>query len=268
MRSAHPRTKNLALSSASATARASPSMGAYLDSAGWVKRLPTRVILHPSGQQNGMVLVQVQCFCNNQKPIPSLDQSVARQVGLSLSKIVTPFSISSVIMSLDSLKSLSSSSSHTNGLSGFSRCQKGCIRSAMLNVYATWLTSPNQDRTSVMFLGVGKSRMACRYFPQGRTLSRVITNPANSTSGLQNVNLSGFNVMPFLPQTSSHWMAWKKLSSIVSAHRSVSSMHFVFWGMSATISSYRLEYPSPEAMYPCGVTQYLYRPHGVMNVVR
>ena len=104
--------------------------------------------------------------------------------------------------------------------------------------------------------------------PQGRTLSRVITNPVNSTSGLQNVNLSGFNVMPFLPQTSGQWMAWKKLSSILSAHRSVSSMHFVFWGMSATISSYRLEYLSPEPMYPCGVTQYLYRPHGVMNVVR
>ena len=46
-------------------------------------------------------------------------------------------------LSLDSLNSLSSSSSHTNGLSGFSRCLKGCIRSAMLNVYATWLTSPN-----------------------------------------------------------------------------------------------------------------------------
>ena len=225
MRSAHPRTKNLAVSRASATDRASPSTGAYLDSAGWVKQLPTRVILHPSGQQNGMLLGQMQCFCNNQKPIPSLDQSVARQVGLSLLNIVTPFSISSVIMCLDSWKSLSSSSSNTNGLSGFSSCWKGCIRSAMLNVYATWFTSPNQSRTSVMFLGMGKSRMACRYFPQGRTLSRVITNPANSTSGLQNVNLSGFNVMPRLPQTSSQWMAWKKLSSIVSAHRSVSSMH-------------------------------------------
>ncbi len=30
------------------------------------------------------------------------------------------------------------------------------MASAMLNVYDTWLTRPNQDRTSVRFLGVGK----------------------------------------------------------------------------------------------------------------
>ena len=36
---------------ASATARASPSIGAYLDSAEWVKRLPTRVIFHPDGPE-------------------------------------------------------------------------------------------------------------------------------------------------------------------------------------------------------------------------
>ena len=40
----HPRTKCLALSRASATASASPSIGAYLDSAAWVNLLPTRVI--------------------------------------------------------------------------------------------------------------------------------------------------------------------------------------------------------------------------------
>ena len=40
----HPRTKCLALSRASATASASPSSGAYLDSAACVNLLPTRVI--------------------------------------------------------------------------------------------------------------------------------------------------------------------------------------------------------------------------------
>ena len=40
---------------ASATARASPSIGAYLDSAACVNLLPTRVISHPSLQQNGLI---------------------------------------------------------------------------------------------------------------------------------------------------------------------------------------------------------------------
>ena len=47
----HPKTRCLALSRASATASASPSIRAYLDSAAWVNRLPTRVIFRPSLQQ-------------------------------------------------------------------------------------------------------------------------------------------------------------------------------------------------------------------------
>ena len=54
--------------------------------------------------------------------------------------------------------------------------------------------------------------------------------------------------MPFRPHMSSHWDAWKKLSSMVSAHRRVSSMHFLLAGKVDTISSYLLEYPSPDAM--------------------
>lgn len=62
IRSLHPRTKYRALSSASATASASPSTGAYRDSALCVKRLPTRAIFQPVGQQNNYTLVQLQCF--------------------------------------------------------------------------------------------------------------------------------------------------------------------------------------------------------------
>ena len=86
MRSDHPMTKWRALSKASITARASPSIGAYQDLAPDVKRLPTRVIFQPGLQQNGLIDVQEQCFWNSQKPIPSLLQSVARQVGRVLSK--------------------------------------------------------------------------------------------------------------------------------------------------------------------------------------
>ena len=83
----HPSTKCLAFSRASATASASPSTGAYLLSAAWVNRLPTRVMRHPVGQQNKSWEGHWQCFWNNQYPIPVFDQSVARQVGLDLSKI-------------------------------------------------------------------------------------------------------------------------------------------------------------------------------------
>ena len=89
---------------ASATARASHSIGAYRDSAEWVNRLPTSEIFHPSRQQNGVAPGHVQCFWNIQKTIPSLDQSVARQVGLALSKIRTPSSTSAAMASLDSAR--------------------------------------------------------------------------------------------------------------------------------------------------------------------
>ena len=53
MRLWQPKTKNLVLSNASATAKASPSIGAYRDSAAWVKRLPTKVTRQPVGQLKG-----------------------------------------------------------------------------------------------------------------------------------------------------------------------------------------------------------------------
>ena len=62
----HPRTKCLALSRASATASASPSIGAYLDSAACVNLLATRVIFQPCLQQKKSLEGQKQCFWNNQ----------------------------------------------------------------------------------------------------------------------------------------------------------------------------------------------------------
>ena len=43
-------------------ARASPSIGVYLDSAGWVNLLPTKVIFHPCRQQKRSVDGHEQCF--------------------------------------------------------------------------------------------------------------------------------------------------------------------------------------------------------------
>ena len=121
----------------------------------------------------------------------------------------------------------------------------------MLNAYDTWFTKPNQDLTSVRLCGVGKSEMALMYFVHGRTVSLVISKPANSTSSLAKLNFSGLRVipcLPCLPQVSNQVHAWKKLSSIVSDHRRVSSTHLVLFGMDEVISSYLLVYPSPEAI--------------------
>ena len=85
VRFGQPKTKWRAFSRASTRARAFPSIGAYRDSAPEVNRLPTRVVFHPVLQQKGRDDWHSQCFWNNQNPIPSLLQSLTRQVGLFLS---------------------------------------------------------------------------------------------------------------------------------------------------------------------------------------
>ena len=180
--------------------------------------------------------------------MPCFDQSVARHVGLVLSKILTPLWISSMMVSLDFSNACCSVSSQWNLLLGLSSSLKGSIVSAMLNAYDTWFTKPNQDLTSVRLCGVGKSEMALMYFLHGRTVSLVISKPANSTLSLAKLNFSGLRVIPCLPQVSNQLHAWKKLSSIVSDHRRVMSTHLVLFGMDEVISLYLLVYPSPEAM--------------------
>ena len=152
-----------------------------------------------------------QCFWNSQNPVPLFDQSVARQVGLDLSKMRTPSSISLMITDLDSLKSWLSSAVHWKGVPGWRSWQNGSMPSVAAKAYETWLISPNYEQTSVMLAGVGKSRMALRYFLHGRTLLGVISNPANSTLSALNTNLSGLRIIPLCLQRSSQSTAWKKL---------------------------------------------------------
>ena len=71
----------------------------------------------------------------------------------------------------------------------------------------------------MMFVGVGKLRIASRYFLQGQTLVEVISKPVNSTVSAPNTNLSGLRMMPLWPQLSSHSTAWKKLLVRLSAQR-------------------------------------------------
>ena len=83
----HPRVYICAVFSAQATARASPSVGAYPLSALLVKREPAYTSFHPVLQHNSDEICddgdgsgQLQCFCNRRKPIPCLLQSHWRHV--------------------------------------------------------------------------------------------------------------------------------------------------------------------------------------------
>ena len=97
----HPNVYILECSKAQARARASPSVGEYLDSADFVNREPANISFHPSLQQTGESIVHLQYFCNSTYPSPSWLQSVWRHVRLDMSNDCTPSETNSTIVSLD-----------------------------------------------------------------------------------------------------------------------------------------------------------------------
>ena len=135
-RSLHPKVKYRVCSNAHAIASASPSTGAYLDSAGFRKRDPASVIFQPSSQQLGVEVEQSQCFWDKKYPMPVLDQSGRKHVFFFMSKILTPSSIAAKMPSLDRRKASSSSSDHVKCAFELKSCRNGAT------------TSPNQDLQS------------------------------------------------------------------------------------------------------------------------
>merc|ERR1711905_67048 len=82
----HPRVNILALSSDQTTPKASPSIGAYLDSAPEHLLLPANTSLKPSLQHLGaLASSQSQYFWETRSPMPALLQSLDTQVSLSRS---------------------------------------------------------------------------------------------------------------------------------------------------------------------------------------
>ena len=182
-----------------------------------------------------------QCFWNSQNPMLLLDQLVARQVGLDLSKMCTPSPISLMITDLDSSKSWWSSSVHLKGVPSWRSWQNGSMCLVTAKTYKTWLISPNHEWTSMMLAAVGKMWIALKYFLHGRTLLGVISNPANLTGSAPNTNMSGLRIIPLHPQRSSQSTSGKKFLLNSSAQRRVSSVHFVLSGMWETIFVNHLE---------------------------
>ena len=74
--------------------------------------------------------------------MPVLDQSVARQVSLDLSKMRTPSSTSSIITDFDFSNSSLSSLSHLKGVPGLSDWQKGSVHSVAAKAYDTFESKP------------------------------------------------------------------------------------------------------------------------------
>ena len=102
----------------------------------------------PSWQQNISRDGHWQCFWNSQYPIPS----VARQVGLDFSKILTP---SWILEQISFFEASNAPVFQVNGAGGFSKALNGDMTDVMENAYATWLTRLNQAHMSVMPCGVG-----------------------------------------------------------------------------------------------------------------
>ena len=158
-------------SSAQVIAVALLSIGAYQHSVSVQNLLPANT----SGQHTGAFSVRpMQYFCNNRKPMPSLLQSGARQVTLLMSKLVTSFFTKAPMICLDCWNDFSRFSFQTKCVFFLTRSQNGSIMGLNEYVLATWLTSPNQDFASVIFLGVRKLDIAFSRFSQGVTPEGVI----------------------------------------------------------------------------------------------
>ena len=102
----------------------------------------------------------VQYLCNKRKPMPSLLQSGARPVTLLMSEMVTPILTKLIMICLDCWNAFSRLSFQTKCVFFLTRSRNGSIMGLNEYAHATWLTSPNQDLASVIFLGVGKLDIA------------------------------------------------------------------------------------------------------------
>ena len=129
MRFGQPRTICLALNSASDTAKHSPLTGLYLLSTGLVNLPPARISFHPPWQQSGRRSVHSHHFFIKKNPNPCLLQSVARQVGLEISKLLTPSCTASTIFSLAASNSLFSASFHSKASQV--SCPSMCLKADM-----------------------------------------------------------------------------------------------------------------------------------------
>ena len=92
--------------------------------------------------------------------MPSLLQSVCRQVHRVMSNDWMPSLTKSIIDCFDSMNRFSNVASQKKFLLSLISSLNGCIIGLMAYAHDTWLTKPNQERAPVMLVGTGKFCMA------------------------------------------------------------------------------------------------------------
>ena len=134
--------------------------------------------------------------------MPAFAQSVEMHVGRPTVNVRTPFLTRRITSCFDFSNNLSmvSSQKKTRVLLA-SNSLNGDMISACENAYATWLTRPNHDLTSVMFFGVGNSAIADMIFLVGPYPLGEIVNPAKSAVSSANTNLSLLKTIPLSEHT-------------------------------------------------------------------
>ena len=132
--SGHPSTKYFSFYNASVIARASPSVVAYLDSAGDVNLPLIKLIFHLSGQHSNSTPLHLHHFCQRVNKMPPFEQSVAMQVRRFTSKCCTPSLTAEMMFFFASLKHSCNNGDQTNAFPGFNKWRNGSIMDDMRNV--------------------------------------------------------------------------------------------------------------------------------------
>ena len=94
-----------------------------------------------------------------------------------MSNISTPCLIALIMIDFEAWNALFRSSDQRKGVFGLKNGLKVSLYNG-IEQFFTWLTKPNQDRTSVVDVGVGKSRIVSRYFGSGSIVALDMRNPA------------------------------------------------------------------------------------------
>ena len=172
------------------------------------------------------------------------------------------------IASLICLNSFSCASSHWKATPFFKSARilgDMCARSGAK--WASWFTSPMNDRTPVKSVGAGKHFIAATLSGSADTPSLDTTNPANLMRDPYSIFFRLIR-MPASRHLSSTSMTLSRRVAMDSAWMSKSSTIFSKYGSPTRAPSVHWQNTSPALERPMGAQRYLYRPEGSRNVVR
>lgn len=161
------------------------------------------------------------------------------------------------------------SSVYVNGFPTLNNGRRGPATEATLaEKSASWATIPIKDFSWVILLGRGNFLTASIFSGSVVILSLLSTYPANSTSPSNHLVFSGFSYMSHWRYARSKVKTWRKCASMSVPYMHMSSTTLIMFGIPVRAASTRRQNSSPAEMRPMVPRRNLYRPHGVMNVVK